>query len=147
MKGEASSTMQSLLNEWMSTSEETLRHLLLTGSQHGNNAIGGGWDSVQKQLYALFDAKYARYALLSALPKHMQDRMLEEELLKYYARQMYQDGTMCPVRPGFRRRSEIVLECGAETKITDILEPQVSDAPSLPLFFSHSIVYSISIFL
>ena len=52
--------------------------------------------------------------------------ILKEQLHRYYSSQLYDSGTLCAVRPGFKRRTVVYFDCGSEFKITDVLETQVN---------------------
>jgi len=118
---------QDSVTGWLATSQYYLQHLLAPTNTTAMDRNSTSWTvaNLQHHLYGLIDAQYAKYAVLQNLPKAIQQRLLAGELLKYYSRQYYSEGTLCPVRPGFRRSTDVVLECGAELKITSIAEPQV----------------------
>jgi hypothetical protein len=62
---------------------------------------------------------------LNALSSAEKESILRESVQNYFSTQVYDQGTMCAVRPGFYRRAIVHFECASNFAIQDVTEIEV----------------------
>jgi hypothetical protein len=97
-------------------------HAVLSGEEGSLRALGGDFFGTPQEAKVWF-------------------RGTAEEVQAHYSRQVYTEGTRCHPGHGAPRRTEVLLECGMASAITDVVETQVERAVTYgfvlsPLFHS-----------